>query len=119
MIDSQEMTVKAGSTLTINERNELLVYTGGSLRVEKGATVVVNSGGELTTIGGGLVHLDGTLVVKSGGFICGDWGTPIVVGPTGRIQYDQGANLHTDPLRYPDKRNCQGTPPAPPAAKGL
>jgi hypothetical protein len=120
MIDSQEMTVKAGSVLTINDRNELIVYTGGSLRVEKGATVIVNAGGELTTIGGGVVHLDGTLVVKAGGFICGDWGTPIKVGPTGRIQYDPGANLRTDPLRYPDnERNCQGTPPAPVAAKGL
>jgi hypothetical protein len=120
MIDSNEITVQAGSTLTVNDRNELLVYSGGSLRVEKGATVVINSGGELTTIGSGLVHLDGTLIVKSGGFVCGDWGTPIIVGPTGRIQYDQGANLRTDPLRYPDnERNCQGTPPPSPVAKGL
>jgi len=96
------------------------VYTGGSLRVEKGATLVVKAGGELTTIGGGFVQLDGTLVVKAGGFICGDWGTPIRVGPSGRIQYDAGANLHADPLRYPDnERNCQGTPPAPPAARRL
>ena len=120
MIDSQELTVKAGSVLTVDDRNELLVYTGGSLRVEKGATLVVKAGGELTTIGGGFVQLDGTLVVKAGGFICGDWGTPIRVGPSGRIQYDAGANLHADPLRYPDnERNCQGTPPAPPAARQL
>jgi hypothetical protein len=113
MVDSNELTVKAGSVLTINDHNELIVYSGGSLRVEKGATLIVNSGGELTTIGSGVVHLEGTLVVKAGGFICGDWGTPIRVGPSGRIQYDPGANLRTDPLRYPDnERNCQGTPPA-------
>jgi hypothetical protein len=115
--DGGDMVLKAGSVLTIDSRNELLLYRGsggggyGGLHVEEGATLIVNSGGHLSSTGPPPVHIDGTLIVRNGGFICLDYNYNqfVGLGPHARVQYDVGATQSNDPTCVPPTRNRDGT----------